>query len=147
MLTLSFRVTNNLSDAEDIVQEAFIHSFKQIKQLKEAQKYGSWLKRIVVNKSIQFNQKHSKNDFVCINDEILEDEIQEDSWYQSIDSDTLNHSIQLLPDGCREILTLFALENYKHKDIAELFGISVSTSKSQYQYALKLLRKNLRRSL
>lgn len=145
MLSLSYRVTNNLSDSEDIVQEAFIHSFKKIKQLKHADKYASWLKQIVVNKSIRFNQSNNKHTFVPINEELIEHETMDENWFTAINAKVLNENIQSLPDGCREILTLFVLENYKHAEISDYLGISVSTSKSQYRYAIKLLRKKLKR--
>ncbi len=147
MLTLSYRITNDLNDAEDIVQEAFIHSFKNIHQLKDAQKYNSWLKRIVVNNSIRFIQVKSKHNLININDEIIDESDTQTNWQASISAERLNENIQSLPDGCRTILTLYALEGYSHKEVAESCQISISTSKSQYLYALKLLRKKLSKYL
>ena len=141
MLTLSFRITQRMEDAEDIVQESFLTSFQQINKLKEPAHYRAWLKRIVVNNSIK--QTRQKIHFTTIED--LEEEVEEhdNNWYKAISFDKIKTAINTLPDGCRQIFTLYLLEDYKHREIAELLNIAVSTSKSQYRYALKLLKEEL----
>lgn len=143
MLTLAFRLTDNLHDAEDIVQESFIHSFKVIDQLKEDGNFGPWLKRIVLNNSLK---KIKKRQTIITLDQVhIEEPDQSGRWYESIPHNIVQEAIQDLPNGCREILTLFLLDNFKHREIAEMLDISVSTSKSQYQYGLKILRSNLKK--
>ena len=141
MLTLSFRITQRMEDAEDIVQESFLTSFQQINKLKEPAHYRVWLKRIVVNNSIK--QTRQKIHFTTIED--LEEEVEEhdNNWYKAISFDKIKTAINTLPDGCKQIFTLYLLEDYKHREIAELLNIAVSTSKSQYRYALKLLKEEL----
>ena len=143
MLTLSFRITQNKADAEDIIQESFLRSFEQIAKLNEPEKYGGWLKRIVVNNSLRATK--TKRHFDPIDQ--MEDTPEEDqsNWYEGIPFEKIKTAINKLPDGCREIFTLYLLEGYKHKEVAELMQISVSTSKSQYRYALKLMREQLER--
>lgn len=145
MLTLSYRITNNLDDAEDVIQESFLSSFHKINQLKDPKYYSFWLKRIVLNNSL----KVVKNKIYLkpIDEEDIEDVQEEDKWYESIKFETINKTIQNLPNGCREILTLYLLDEFKHKEIAEILNISVSTSKSQYRYALKLLKEQLRKKI
>jgi RNA polymerase sigma-70 factor (ECF subfamily) len=140
MYNLSYRITNSVEDSKDVVQEAFITSFNQLQKLSEPDKYFGWLKRIVVNSSIKVVKSrvyYKELDNLPIVDVVLE------SSYDQFSAEILKKAIQELPDGCREILTLYLLEDYKHREIAELLDIKVSTSKSQYQYALKLLRINL----
>ena len=72
-----------------------------------------------------------------------EDDLQECSFI-NITSAEINKEINKLPSGCKQILTLYLFENYKHREIAQLLKISESTSKSQYQRALKLLRMKLK---
>lgn len=142
MLTLSYRMTQQQADAEDIVQESFMTSFQKIHQLKEAKHYRAWLKKMVVNNSLKLLKK--KVNFTAleaIGD--LEDEKTDAQWYKDISFDIIKSAIGELPNGCRQIFTLYLLENYKHREIAALLGISVSTSKSQYRYALKLMKLKL----
>jgi len=142
MLGLSYRITQNKADAEDIIQEAFLKSFQEIRKLKEAEKYPAWLKRIVLNRSLSTIK--GKIHFAEIDNiaESIEDEDQE-HWYEGIPFEKIKPAIQELPDGCRQVFTLYLLEDYKHREIAELLDISLSNSKSQYRYALKLLKEKL----
>ena len=141
MLTLSYRMVNSLEEAEDIIQESFLTSFQKIDQLQDPINYSFWLKRIVVNNSIKASK--SKIYFKPIEDDNYEDEQEEERWYEHLKFETINTSIQNLPNGCRDILTLYLLDGFKHREIADLYDISISTSKSQYRYALKLLKEQL----
>lgn len=143
MLTLSHRMTQNMADAEDVVQEAFMLSFQKIHQLKEDNHYRAWLKRIVVNKSLILIKK--KVNFASLEQVVeIAETTEAPNWYEGISFEKIKVAIHELPDGCRQIFTLYLLENYKHREIAKLLEISVSTSKSQYRYALKLMKKNLK---
>ncbi len=141
MLTTSFRITKNLEDSEDILQEAFLKSFQDINSLKEPAKYVGWLKRIVINKSLNSIKKKIRFDTIENIPEPLEED--DSSWYEDISFEKIRVHIQKLPEGSRQIFSLYLLEGYKHKEIAEILNISISTSKSQYQYALKLLKEML----
>jgi len=143
MLTLSYRITDNLPDSEDIIQESFIHAFNVLSQLKNKRYFGTWLKRIVLNNSLKkIKKRQSYADFDQV--ELIQNE-EPSKWYESIPSEVVQEAIQNLPDGCREILTLYLLDNYKHREIALILEISISTSKSQYQYGLKMLRNSLKK--
>jgi len=146
MLAASFRITNNLQDSEDILQEAFLTSFQKIDQLKDGAKYGGWLKQIVTNKSLSSIKKRIQFKEIETVGE-LADEAEDTEWYKGIPFDKIKNAIQELPEGSRQIFTLYLLENYKHKEIAEILKISVSTSKSQYRYALKLLKEKLKSAI
>lgn len=145
MLNLSYRITNNLADSEDIIQESFLHSFQKINQLKQIENYAGWLKRMVVNNSLKKIKK--RNYFKPIEEEDYEDKEETTNWYVNIPFDVISAAIQALPNGCREILTLYLLDGYKHIEIAALLDISISTSKSQYRYGLGLLRQRLKNSI
>ncbi len=146
MMATSQRITNHRSDSEDILQEAFLTSFQKISLLKEDQKYGSWLKRIVINSSLKLIK--SRKNFNSLNEvEHLESEVIDQKWYEEISFEVIQEAIHQLPDGARAVFSLYLLEGYKHKEIAEVLDISVSTSKSQYRYAIKLLREKLSHSL
>lgn len=141
MLSIAYRITNNLADAEDILQESFLASFNKIHQLKESQNYRYWLKRMVVNNSIK--QTRGRVFFKEVEEDLLMVDYEEKNWYAGVGFDKINKAIQTLPNGCREVVCLYLLDGYKHREIAELYQVSVSTSKSQYRYGLKLLKEKL----
>lgn len=143
MLATSRRITNNLSDAQDIVQDSFLTSFQKIGQLNDGKKYGGWLKQIVINCSLKVVK--SKRSYSCLEELTIEvSEEQEGRWYEGVSFDLIKQAILSLPDGSREVFSLYLLEGYKHKEISKALDISESTSKSQYRYALKLLREKLK---
>lgn len=143
MMATSQRITNSRVDSEDILQEAFMTSFRKIGQLKDELGYGGWLKRIVINSSLrQVKSRRNYTDLQTL--ELEESAEQEGRWYEGISFDLIRQAIQELPDGCREIFSLYLLEGYKHREIAEALEVAVSTSKSQYSYALKLIRTKLK---
>ena len=113
----------------------------KINKLKDPKSYGSWLKRIVINNSLQLVKKQIH--FEDLTNLDIKEEATEENWYQDIPFNKIKQAILQLPNGCRQVFSLYLLENYKHKEIADLLNISVSTSKSQYRYALKLMRATL----
>ena len=143
MFGVSYRITNNIEDSKDVIQEAYITSFNNLHKLSENRKYFGWLRSIVINRSIEIvkSRVHYQN-LDTIDLKVIE---IDNTCYDEIPSEVLKNSIQELPDGCREIFTLYLLENYKHREISKLLNIKLSTSKSQYQYALKLLREKLKK--
>ncbi len=141
MLNLSFRITNDLTLSEDIIQEAFLKSFKEIGHLKDPSKYGTWLKRIVANQSISYVRKTMKFEVI---DEELVVKIEDVHWYKKLDFAQIEEAILSLPNGCRQVLTLYLLDGFKHKEIASMLNTSESNAKSQYSYAKKLLRTKLK---
>ena len=140
MFNLCMRMTNHEAEAEDILQEAFLDAFRKIHTFKGQSTFGAWLKRIVINRSINHIKKR-KLDLVSVE----EMDFRDDAPGQGQDEDItlqvnrVHQAIQLLPDGFRMVLTLYLLEGYDHREISEIMGISESTSKSQYNRAKKKL--------
>ncbi|MBT4400413.1 MAG: sigma-70 family RNA polymerase sigma factor [Bacteroidetes bacterium] len=142
MLVLSYRLLPDREDARDCIQESFISAFTKLKNLKDPEKFKPWLKRIVINTCLK--RLNTKMLIPAIETAFdVEDDLQECSFI-NITSAEINKEINKLPSGCKQILTLYLFENYKHREIAQLLKISESTSKSQYQRALKLLRMKLK---
>lgn len=140
MLATSYRITNDLQGSEDILQDSFLDAFQKIHQLKDGSKYGDWLKRIVVNKSLASIKSRRRYQELSLITAFIEEEEPISKEYSISE---LQNAIQELPDGCRQVFSLFLLDGYKHREIADLLNITISTSKSQYRYALKLLREKL----
>lgn len=146
MYNICTRMTGNQADAQDLLQESFIHAFRHLRQLKDPRAFGGWLKRIVVNQCIRFCKSHvSWTDLDETNAGDIADEEME--WWVNIPLALVHEAIRHLPDGCRQVFVLYVLEDFGHKAIAESLGISESTSKSQYQRARKLLRERITRQI
>jgi len=146
MFNICTRMTGNLSDAEDLLQESFMIAFRNLKQLKEPAQFGGWLKRIVVNECIRFCKK---NTYQTAWDEHWDETLsnEEPEWWQTVDIKMVHREIKNLPDGCRQVFNLYVLEDYSHKDIASHLGISESTSKSQYHRARQLLKERITKQI
>ncbi|MBS1512198.1 MAG: RNA polymerase sigma factor [Bacteroidetes bacterium] len=142
MFNICIRFTGNHAYAEDLLQEAFITAFKNLHQLKQPEAFGGWLKQIVIHTCIQqYKKKVQWEEWVA---EDHEDSIDEqEAWWQHISLADLHREIKQLPDGCRQVFVLYAMEEYTHRDIAAHLGITEGTSKSQYHRARKILREKI----
>lgn len=139
MFNVSMRITNDYAEAEDVLQEAFVSAFKNLHGYKAEASFGSWLKKIVINASINAIRKR-RSELVPLDEQRMAevpDEVSED--YSEWQVDKVRKAIQKLPDGYRVVLTLYLLEGYDHAEIGEILGITESTSKSQYSRARKKL--------
>ncbi len=146
MFNICIRMTGNRSDAEDVLQDAFILAFRNLTQLKEAAQFGGWLKRIVVNECIRFCKKSPYwKEWKDDHNTLLV--VEETEWWKTVDFNIIHQEIKGLPEGCRQVFNLYVLEDYAHKDIATQLGISESTSKSQYHRARQLLKERITRQL
>ena len=141
MYNICLRVIGNKQDAEDVLQDAFYLAYSNIKSLKSVDSFGAWIKRIVINQCIKFLR--SRVHFADIELAKQEYEDNPDIDLHEFTMKDINTEIQKLPDGCRIIFNLYLLENYTHRQIAEILDVSESTSKSQYQRARQLLQKQL----
>ncbi len=132
------RLLGNTEDAADLTQDTFIHAFTKLDQFAYKSTFGAWLKRIMVNKSLNFlNRKKVHFDLPEEIDGKMTEEEHVDTEALMIQ---LNSSIPQLPEGCRIVFTLFYFEGLDHQEIAESLQVSVSTSKSQLSRARQLLR-------
>jgi RNA polymerase sigma-70 factor (ECF subfamily) len=142
MFNICTRLMGNNEDAEDVLHDAFIIAFKSLHQLKEAAQFGGWIKRIVINECIkQGKKKKGWDEWEDEKHDVLDED--QGTWWDGVTMAQIHKQIKALPDGCRQIFTLYAVENYSHKDIAESLGVSEGTSKSQYHRAKQLLRERL----
>lgn len=140
MYNVSMRMMRIKEDAEDVVQDSFVEAFNNLSSFRYESTFGSWLKRIVVNKSI--NQlKKKKIPIVPIENEMyhIKSDTSEDEVAPAMDIKKVIKSIKLLPAGYQQIINLYLIEGYDHVEISEVLGITASTSKSQYHRAKKKL--------
>lgn len=146
MFNTSYRIVNNRTEAEDIMQESFLKAFKNLGRYNGEASFGSWLKKIVVNQSIDFLRK-VKIEFIRIDDSIENIKDDEAEVIGEIDDKTtfneIIKEINNLPPGYRIILSLYLLEGYDHDEISQILKISPSTSRSQFNRAKKRLLQNI----
>ena len=139
MFHTSLRMVRSSADAEEIVQDAFVKAFIELASFEYKSTFGAWLKRIVINQSINFLKRKKIPISVDID---IPEQIQEEESnlsYQNISIETIQKGLTLLSAGYQQVLSLYLFEGYDHIEISEIIGISVSTSKSQYHRAKKKL--------
>jgi RNA polymerase sigma factor (sigma-70 family) len=142
MMVFCQRYAKSTQEAEDVLQEGFVKVFKNIGQFRSESRLDTWMSRIMINTALNHQrQKLYMLPMVDVADIFLpeNEEISLSGFHLS----ELISMIQSLPDGCRVVFNLFAIEGYGHKEIAEMLQISEGTSKSQYNRAKMLLRKKL----
>ncbi|MEO1049189.1 MAG: RNA polymerase sigma factor [Bacteroidota bacterium] len=129
-------------EAEDILQECFIKVFKNLKNFRGDSKLETWIKRIAINTALNY-QRSKLYLFPMVDVEHVKNEFEEDFTLSNYHFKELLKMIQELPSGCQVIFNLYAIEGYNHKEISEMLGVSVGTSKSQYARAKSLLKEML----
>lgn len=142
MYSVCLRIVNDEMEAEDIMQEAFLSAFRKIETYKGEVSFGAWLKKIVINRSLDHLKKR-KVKFEEINErsaQVGEHEIE----FREVNMEAIKAAIQQLPDGYRVVLSLFLIEGYDHEEISQILGISNSNSRTQYLRAKNKLRELLK---
>ena len=138
MYNISMRMMHIKEDAEDVVQDSFIEAFNNLSSFRYESTFGSWLKRIVINKSI--NQlKKKKIPVVPIENQMYRIKEDIEDVPPEVEIKKIIKGINLLPSGYQQIINLYLVEGYDHIEISEILGITASTSKSQYHRAKKKL--------
>jgi RNA polymerase sigma factor (sigma-70 family) len=139
MLGVCYRYTKSLSDAEDVLQEGFVRVFKFLHQYKQEAELGAWIRRIMVNTSLNFLKQHKnyQQDIVFDNKELHPVSYEDPEVFLHVKD--LAELIRQLPTGYQTIFNLYAIEGYSHPEIGQMLGINEGTSRSQYMRARQLL--------
>lgn len=140
MLSVCRQYIKDLHHAEDVMITGFMKVFLNLKQFEGKGSFEGWMRRIMVNECITHLRARRQMGF-------LEDETFVEDTSNDIDDllsvDDIQAAIDNLPDGCRMIFNLYAIEGYKHREIAEMLGITEGTSKSQLSHARQLLQQQM----
>lgn len=144
MYNVCLRMVKNDLDAEDILQTSFIDVFTKLDTFQFQSSIGAWIKRIVLNNCINF-LKRSRIQLEELDDKFqtLKEEEQPDEAHIGLTVERINRALFELPDGYRVVFSLYMLEGYDHKEIAEILQITEATSKSQFSRAKSKLRELL----
>ncbi|WP_320241269.1 RNA polymerase sigma factor [Tenacibaculum sp. 1B UA] len=144
LFALCLKYSRNSQDAEDTLQDSFLTIFKKMPQYQHKGSFEGWMKRITINTALQKYREKSPLHLVseAPDEEIVEKVALET---ENVNIDVLLDLIQNLPDRYRLVFNLYVLDNYSHKEIAELLNISVGTSKSNLSRARQILKKEMER--
>ncbi len=148
MYNTSLRIVNDSMEAEDIMQESFLSAFEKIDTYSGTVSFGAWLKRIVINRSLDaLNKRKMVFEDIEAYPGLRDDRTEETLYIEELDSkvEEVKKAIERLPDGYRVILTLYLIEGYDHDEIAEILSISSSTSRSQLSRARQKLISELKK--
>lgn len=143
MYNVSLRIVNDETEAEDVMQEAFLKALQKINTYRGEVSFGAWLKKIVVNRSLDVLKKRK-----VIFEEINERKHDSEDYkmdVKEVNPEIIKKAINELPDGYRVVLSLYLIEGYDHEEISGILGISNSASRTQYMRAKNKLRDILRK--
>jgi RNA polymerase sigma-70 factor (ECF subfamily) len=149
MLGVCLRYAKDKEQAKDILHEAFLKVFTSLKNFNGSGSFEGWIRRIMVNTSIDHLRKNKQNylivSTVYANEKasVIVDEPDEDDLLLSIDKEEILKAVQELTPAYRTVFNLYVIEELTHKEIAELLDISEGTSKSNLSKAKFNLKKNL----
>lgn len=141
MFNTALRILNNRTDAEDVLQEAFTEAFSNLNSFGERATFGTWLRRITVNRSINFLKK-KRIPTTGLDEELTNGMQEDDPFDDSVMRYRINEireAIQELPDGYRTVICLHLLEGYDHEEISQILQVSQVTVRTQYSRARKKL--------
>lgn len=140
MLAVCRQYIKDLQQAEDIMITAFMKVFTNLKNFEHKGSFEGWVRRIMINECISYIRVHKKVNF-------LEDEYYKEETFNNIEShfsvEDIQTLIDSLPEGYKMVFNLYAIEGFKHQEIAKMLGINEGTSKSQLSHARKMLQEQV----
>ncbi len=144
LLGICLRYASDKSEAEDVLQDSFLKIFFNIKDYSGTGSFIGWLRKVTVNTAITNYHKNLKFRYSIEIEEFVSMETGVSSFEEDFfTADMLYKVLNELPAGYRMVFNLYAIEGYKHKEIAKMLGIDVNTSKSQYSRAKAVIRNKL----
>ncbi len=147
MLGIPMRYTKHKEEAIDVLNQAFLKVFTNIHKYQPTGALSGWIATIVLRASIDYVRKHTKYK------QVMDFNVEKDVGFESqildeLAAEELYKTIQKLPKSTQSVFSLHVIDGYKHREIAEILGISVGTSKwhlSEAKKQLRLLLKEYRR--
>ena len=143
--SVCYRYVPSGEDAKDVLQNSFVKIFTSLPTIeyRSEEALRGWMRRIVVNEALLFLRERRKLHFEPMTPQttLMDDEEPES---EQILPDVLHRLVSELPDGYRTVLNLYVFEGCSHRQIAELLGITESTSASQLYFAKRLLARRIK---
>jgi len=143
MLSVCRYYISDVQKAEEAMLNGFFKVFTKLKYFKNEGSFEGWVRKIMVRECISFLRQQKKIEFLT--DEVERYDKSINNAELQIDIAEIEQLIDNLPEGYRMVFVMYAIEGYKHNEIAELLNITEGTSKSQLFKARKLLQQQLNR--
>lgn len=143
MLSICRMYVKDVHSAEDVMLKGFFKVFKNLKKFRNEGSFEGWVRKIMVREALDFLRSQNRHGFT----EEFKEEFSPVVFSGSEEVDELQHQIDQLPQGYKTVLVLYAVEGYKHHEIAQLMNISEGTSKSQLSKARKMLKEKLEKKI
>ncbi|MCO5268163.1 MAG: RNA polymerase sigma factor [Brumimicrobium sp.] len=148
MMAVCMRYTKDRDQAQEVVQESFIKIFDKLKDFDFSGSFEGWMRRIMVNASIDALRRRNRQPLLTDEDYVFDSHTTEQEHdfgddLMKMKAETAMQAIQELSPAYRTVFSLYVIENYSHKEIAEILGISEGTSKSNLAKAKMNLQKVL----
>ncbi len=144
MFCVAMRFVKNEDDAEDILQESFVKAFQKIHQYQGDVTFGAWLKRIVINKSIDHLKVKHQN-MVRLDESYLQ-LVDDDDWSvdEGISMEVIKKCIEKLPEKYKYVVMMFLVEGYDHSEIAQVLEISETACRTRLLRGKAYLKETLK---
>lgn len=144
MYNIALRMLNDTAEAEDVMQESFLGAFQKLETFSETVTFGAWLKKIVINRSLDaIKARKALISLESVPELPDESGVENYLDYRELNIEMVKRAIFGLPDGYRVVLSLYLVEGYDHDEISEILGITNATSRTQYHRARKQLARKL----
>ena len=145
MFIVAKRYVVDIQDAEDVMQDAFVKVFRSLESYQEEVSIGAWIKKIVINQSIDYLKKR-KLDVVRLDDHENDVHLLDDNWNAApeISKEQIIESMFKLKEKYKVILSLYLFEGYDHKEISSILSITELSSRSQLHRGKKQLKQLLK---
>ncbi len=148
MYNVAFRIVKDTHYAEDVMQEGFLKAFLKIKDYRQEVAFGAWLKKIIINYSIDFYKKNSRfshDDFehTLYKLDGKDQNQTEEADFTKIKANQVLQAIDSLKESYRMVLTLLFIEGYDNEEISEILNISNANCRTTISRAKESLRKKL----
>lgn len=143
MMSVCLRYMKDGQEAEDVLQDGFIKVFQKLNAYENTGSLEGWIRRIIVNTALDQLRRNSKFGYTDDVNEVGYKIENNDFTVEGLMAQDLMKLISEMPEGYKVVFNMFAIEGYSHKEIADLLGITESTSKSQYSRARAHLREKL----
>ena len=143
MFGLCLQYANNYDDACDILQDGFIKVFRKMDQFSGKGSFEGWIRRIMINTALE-RYRSQLHLYPLTENAVANEEIEYVEVFDKLSTDELLKLVQDLPPRYRMVFNMYAIEGYNHKEIAEVMGITIGTSKSNLSRAREILQKKVK---
>ena len=152
---LTYNMTSNREDAEDLTQEVFVKAFQALPRFKGKSSFYTWIYRIAVNKTINYRKKRNRKRALSLDQ--FDQEIKTDEVYHDLTSKgsplrnlsltelqkKMNEALLTLSEKHRTVIVLHDMQGIPHEEIAKMVGASVGTIRSRLFYARRQMQAEL----